>query len=82
LIYILESQIIQEAKDSILLKLVVTDKFKESDRAYLFSELNKRISPLKINCEYVDSIPYQKGGKKQWIINRTTDFTDFTDYEK
>lgn len=67
---ILESQIIQESKDSILLKLVVTEKFSENDKKYLLSELEKRISPLKINCEYVDSINCQKDGKRQWIVNR------------
>ena len=71
---ILESQIIQESADSVIIKLVVTDKFEERDRAYLFSELDKRIWPLKIKLEYLDCIPYQKGGKKQWIINRFEDY--------
>jgi phenylacetate-CoA ligase len=65
---ILESQIIQDSTDSVKLKLVVTDNFKDSDREYLLSELNKRVFPLKINCECVDSIP-GSNAKKQWIIN-------------
>lgn len=66
---ILESQIIQDSTDSVKLKLVVTDNFKDSDREYLLSELNKRIFPLKINCECVDSI-LGSNAKKQWIINK------------
>jgi len=73
---ILESQIVQDSADSVNLRLVVTEQFKESDRAYLVSELKKRIWPLEIKWEYVESIPGQEGGKRQWIINRTTDFTD------
>ncbi|MFH2138501.1 MAG: AMP-binding protein [Candidatus Omnitrophota bacterium] len=67
---ILESQLIQEAMDSVNLKLVVKDEFKDSDRECLIEELRKRIAPLSIKYEYVDSIPAEKGGKKQWIINR------------
>jgi len=74
---IIESQIIQELKDSIELKLVVTDQFRDSDKEYLLGELEKRIFPLEIRCEVVDSIPRQKEGKKQWIINLSTDYADF-----
>jgi len=69
---IIESQIIQESTDSVNLKLVVTEKFKDSDREYLLSELNKRIFPLKINCKYVASIPVGSNAKKQWIINNVS----------
>ncbi len=67
---IIESQMIQDSTDSITLKLVVTEKFTDNDREYLLTELKKRISPISINCEYVDSIPSEKSGKKPWIINR------------
>ena len=73
---IIESQLIQDSIDSVKIKLVVTDKFKDNDREYLLSELNKRIFPLKINCEYVDCIDNGSNAKKQWIINRTADYTD------
>ncbi len=73
---IIESQLIQDSIDSVIIKLVVTDKFKDNDREYLVNELNKRIFPLKINCEFVDCIDNGSNVKKQWIINRTTDFAD------
>lgn len=73
---IIESQLVQDSIDSVKLKLMVTDKFKDNDREYLLSELNKRIFPLKINCEFVDCIDNASNVKKQWIINRTTDFAD------
>jgi len=67
---ILESQLIQESLDSICLKLVVNNRFTNRDRDCLFTELKKRISPLTIRCEYADSIPCEKGGKRPWIVNR------------
>jgi len=66
---ILESQLIQDSLSEIILKIVVSEKFDEHDKNYLLSELEKRIYPLKINCEFVDSISPEKGGKKPWIIN-------------
>jgi len=68
--HILESQLIQDSADSVKLKLVVTDGFKDTDREHLLAELLKRISPLSIQCEYVDAIPRERGGKNPWIINR------------
>jgi len=67
--YILESQLIQDSLSEIILKIVVSEKFNDNDKNYLLSELEKRIYPLKINCEFVDSINPEKGGKKPWIIN-------------
>lgn len=67
---IIESQLIQVSNNSVNLKLVVTNNFKESDKEYLLDELNKRLFPLKINCEYVNSIDNGSNAKKQWIINK------------
>lgn len=71
---ILESQLIQDSLIEIILKLVVSDKFNDHDKNYLLSELEKRIYPLKINCEFVDSINPEKGGKKPWIINHVVNY--------
>ncbi|RJQ53944.1 MAG: phenylacetate--CoA ligase family protein [Nitrospiraceae bacterium] len=69
---IIESQMVQEKADAVTLKLVITDKFTDNDREYLVSELEKRVAPLRIDCERVDFIPCEKNGKKPWIINRLT----------
>jgi len=66
---LIESQIIQTSKDTILLKLVVSKKFSNKDLQNLLNELNKRVKPLQIKYEFVNSIQLGPNGKKHWIIN-------------
>ena len=67
--HILESQLVQESNHDVVVKLAVTEEFGPRDLEYLNTELEKRVSPLSIRYEYVDSIPPGSGGKRRWIIN-------------
>ncbi len=66
---IIESQFIQHNIDSVLLKLVVTDKFTEADKKILIKEMRNRLSPLILKIKFVKSISRSKNGKKEFIIN-------------
>jgi phenylacetate-CoA ligase len=67
---LIESQIIQESKNEVLLKLVVTKFFTDIDLRNLLNGLNKRIKPLKIKYKFVNSIDISPNGKRPWIINK------------
>jgi len=66
-----ESQIIQEDRDCIRIKIVKHPTYKDKDTIYLLNEFQKRVgSDMKIEVEFVDSIPRTKAGKFKWVISK------------
>jgi len=66
-----ESQIIQEDREHIRIKLVVLSSYTDADAKYLLNELGKRLGGgMKIEVELVDSIPRTAAGKFRWVISK------------
>ncbi|MBU4259950.1 MAG: hypothetical protein KKI12_00260 [Proteobacteria bacterium] len=65
---IVESQIIQNKIDQLLVKIVKTSNYTRQDEAALISAFNERLgSEITIKVEYVDLIPRTKSGKFKWV---------------
>jgi len=66
-----ESQIIQEEKDQLLVKIVKRPQYTEKDTDQLISAMQHRLGKeMKISIEFVDSIPRTKSGKFRWVISK------------
>ncbi|MBD1399330.1 phenylacetate--CoA ligase family protein [Pelovirga terrestris] len=66
-----ESQIIQEKIDLLHIKIVRSQNYKDSDSAHLISALHERVGTnMKIELEFVESIPRTKSGKFRWVISK------------
>lgn len=70
---VVESQIIQEDMWNLTIKIVRSPGYSEEDNEYLQRELHKRIGDnIKINIEFVESIPRTEAGKLKWVISKVT----------
>jgi phenylacetate-CoA ligase len=68
---VVESQIIQEDRDHIRIKIVKRPTYEEKDTQYLLDEFKKRVGEdMKIEIEFVESIPRTKAGKFRWAISK------------
>ncbi len=68
---IVESQIIQEKVDELLVKVVKNDRYSDNDEKKLLAAFNERLGDqVTIKIEYVDSIPKTKSGKFKWVISK------------
>ena len=66
-----ESQIIQEETDLLRIKIVRRSEYSEEDSNHLTSALRERVGPkMRIELEFVDSIPRTKAGKFRWVISK------------
>lgn len=66
-----ESQILQEDRKHIRIKIVRRPDYEEKDTQYLLNEFKKRVgNDMKIEIEFVDSIPRTKAGKFRWVISK------------
>ncbi len=66
-----ESQIIQEDLENIRIKIVKLPAYKDEDTRYLLTEFKKRVGDdMKIEIEFVESIPRTKAGKFRWVISK------------
>ena len=76
LVNIEKSQIIQESKDKLIIKIVKRQRYSEKDSTFLLNELKARIgSDMTIELDFVDDIPLTKAGKYRWIISKiSSDF--------
>jgi len=64
-----KSQIIQDAPDHVLVKLVPSSGFSEAHRAELTAGLQLRLGEaMRIETRIVDDIPAEKSGKFRWVI--------------
>lgn len=63
-----QSQIIQEEKNGIMVKLVVTPEYTSIDETHIIFALKERLgSEIKIKLDYVQSIPKTRNGKYLFI---------------
>lgn len=70
---ILESQIIQEDLDLLVVKLVVNENFSRDEETMLIKAFNDRLGKeVDIKVEYLDSIPKNKSGKFKWVVSKIT----------
>jgi phenylacetate-CoA ligase len=68
---ILESQIIQEDIDTLVIKIVKTSSYNESDTERLLKEMKRRLGDgMDISIRFVDSIERTSAGKFRWVISR------------
>lgn len=68
---IIESQIIQERCDLIVIKIVKNVHFNYDDERSLLTSLGDRLgSNITIKLEFVEEIPREKSGKFRWVISK------------
>lgn len=68
---VIESQIIQEDKENITIKIVKDNGYTEKDTQYLLDEFHKRLGPnMKMDIQFVESIPRTEAGKLKWVISK------------
>lgn len=66
-----ESQIIQEDRNHLVVKVVPRESFSDRDRRYLIDELTHRLGPeMRIEVVLVDRIPRTAAGKFRWVISK------------
>jgi phenylacetate-CoA ligase len=66
-----ESQIVQEDRGHVTVKIVRRPSFSEDDARYILEELHKRLgAEMEIELEFVESIPRTKAGKLRWVISK------------
>ncbi|MGB8658691.1 MAG: hypothetical protein WCE90_13055 [Candidatus Zixiibacteriota bacterium] len=69
--HIVESQIIQEDREHLLVKIVKGEDYGEKDTEILLSGLQERLGEeMQIGIEFVDSIPRTRAGKFRWVISK------------
>ncbi len=68
---IIESQIIQEEINEIVVKIVKEETYTEKDEKQLLDAFNERLGEqITIQLEYVDAIPRTKSGKLKWVVSK------------
>ena len=70
---IIESQIIQKSLDRIIVRIVKTDEFKESEEKSLLLALKSITGEMNIRIEYATNIHQTNCFKKRWVINEIGD---------
>jgi phenylacetate-CoA ligase len=66
---LLKSQIIQDAPDHVLVKLVPGSDFGDAQRELLVAGLSERLGPsMRIDTVVVEDIPAERSGKFRWVI--------------
>ena len=68
---ILESQIIQEKLDQIVIKIIRSPEYNETDSARLIEGLRERLGEsVEIKLDFVDHIGRERSGKFRWVISK------------
>ena len=68
---ILESQIVQEKLDLVLIKIVRSPQYSQGDSAKLLEGLRERLGEsVEIKLDFVDHIPRESSGKFRWVISK------------
>ena len=66
---IVKSQVIQDRRDHILVKIVPSSEFLPSHQSALHDALSSRLEGMKIDLVVVDVIPNEPSGKFRWVIS-------------
>lgn len=65
------SQIVQEALDRLLIRIVPRPGYGDSDTRHLIHEMQRRVGQeMQIRVEVVDDIPVGASGKYRWVISK------------
>ena len=65
-----KSQIVQEATDRLLIRIVPRPGYGEQDTQHLLREMQRRVgSDMRIRVEIVDDIPVGASGKYRWVVS-------------
>jgi phenylacetate-CoA ligase len=68
---IAESQIVQEDRENIIVKIVKRPLYTQRDSLYLIEKLKERVGQdMNVEIEFVDIIPRTKAGKFRWVISK------------
>lgn len=68
---IVESQIIQETVDELVVKIIRNAAYSDKDEQTLFFAFRERLGEqIRIKVEYVDAIPRTNNGKLRWVISK------------
>lgn len=68
---IVASQILQDSPERLLVRIVRRPAYSDRDSEALVREFRKRVGPrMRIDLEFVDSIPRGPGGKLRWVISK------------
>ncbi len=71
LVRVEKSQIIQEAADRLLIRIVPRAGYGEEDTRHLVREMQLRVGPeMRIRVEMVDDIPVGVSGKYRWVVSK------------
>ena len=66
-----ESQIVQEDREHIVVKIIRLPSYTDADTEHLVTELRKRLGEeMQISVEFVESIPRTKAGKFRWVVSK------------
>jgi phenylacetate-CoA ligase len=66
-----ESQIVQEDRRHVVVRIVPLPTYRDDDTRYLIDELAKRLGTgMKIEVEFVDAIERTRAGKFRWVISK------------
>lgn len=68
---ILESQIVQEKLDLVVVKIVRSLQYLQEDSTKLMEGLRERLGEsVEIKLNFVDHIPRESSGKFRWVISK------------
>lgn len=74
--YIKQYQVIQDATDHLLIKVVTRESYTDKDTAHFLGTLKDHLSErAEIEVQFVDEIPTTKAGKWRFIISKITEET-------
>ena len=68
---VIESQIVQEDIDRLVVRIVKRSDYSEKDTQFLITELKKRVGEdMRIELDFVEEIPRTKAGKFRFVISK------------
>jgi phenylacetate-CoA ligase len=68
---ILASQIVQEERDRLTIRIVRRPSYTDQDSRILIEEFRKRVGPnMRIEIDFVSEIPRSARGKFRWVVSR------------
>ena len=71
LVRVEKSQIVQEAIDRLLIRIVPRPGYDEEDTRHLLREMQRRVGPdMRIRVEIVDDVPLGASGKYRWVVSK------------
>jgi phenylacetate-CoA ligase len=65
-----EGQVIQEAIDSFVVKVVATPEFTEKDSQLMIENFHRLVGKLNVRIEQVETIPRTASGKFRAVVNK------------